>query len=265
VSALEEELGVRLLLRSSKGVTSTSAGKTFLQHRTSFWQMSSAPRWRCAKRDRGRAAVWRSGYPPRCRSVRLCPSFAPVASGCRKVRLKIVEAYSDYLKEWLQSGRLDVAILFSDRPESGLRERALLDEQLVFYQRKGGLHFPRSFHSNGSRMASAIAEQRACLRRVIEDACAPACLQLNWSPRSIRYRASRATERASGTPFFPLGSVAQEVAAGKLQWTNRQRPDVAPRGRASNIMRPQTAASSAVIALVEEVIQTWWFQVLAGH
>jgi len=32
VSALEEELGVRLLLRSSKGVTSTSAGKTFLQH-----------------------------------------------------------------------------------------------------------------------------------------------------------------------------------------------------------------------------------------
>ncbi len=32
VAALEEELGVRLLLRSSKGVTSTSAGKTFLEH-----------------------------------------------------------------------------------------------------------------------------------------------------------------------------------------------------------------------------------------
>ena len=32
MSTLEEELGARLLLRSNKGVTPTSAGKTFLEH-----------------------------------------------------------------------------------------------------------------------------------------------------------------------------------------------------------------------------------------
>ena len=32
MSTLEDELGVRLLLRSSKGVTPTSTGKTFLEH-----------------------------------------------------------------------------------------------------------------------------------------------------------------------------------------------------------------------------------------
>ena len=120
MSTLEDELGVRLLLRSSKGVTPTSAGNAFLEHAKLV----------LADVERASQAVREAGSVPSGSVAIGLPTTVslgatlPILRACRErlpqVRLKIVEAYSGFLKEWLQSGRLDVAILFGDKPESGL-------------------------------------------------------------------------------------------------------------------------------------------------
>src|SRR5438309_9916191 len=132
MSTLEEDLGVRLLLRSSKGVTPTSVGKTFLEHAKLV--LADVERASLAVREAGSvpSGSVAIGLPT---TVSLGATL-PILRACRErlpqVRLKIVEAYSGFLKEWLQSVRLDLAILFSDKPATGLRQRALLDEHLLF-------------------------------------------------------------------------------------------------------------------------------------
>ncbi len=258
VAALEEELGVRLLLRSSKGVTSTSAGKTFFEHAKLV--LADVERASLAVREAesvpsGSVAI---GVPS---TVSLSATL-PILRACRErlpqVRLKIVEAYSDYLKEWLKSGRLDLAILFGgDRPESGLSERALLDEQLVFVTSARATALPKRLSLKRlAQFPLVLPSSEHGLRRIIDDACAPLGLQLDVvaeidSLPSVK----KATEAGIGSTILPLVSVAEEIAAGKLQVARIASDRMSRRVVcATNVMRPQTPASSAVIALVQEVI-----------
>lgn len=257
MSTLEEELGVRLLLRSSKGVTLTSAGKTFLEH----------ARLVLADVERASLAVREAGSVPSGNVAIGLPTTVslgatlPILSACRErlpqVRLKIVEAYSGFLKEWLQSGRLDVAILFDDKPESGLNKCALLDEQLVFVSSARAAAIPgRLTLEQLAQWPLVLPSSEHGLRRIIDDACAPLGLLLNVvaeidSLPSVK----KATEARIGSTILPLVSVAEEIAAGKLQ-ASLITSDLMSRRVvcATNITRPSTPASSSVIALIQEVI-----------
>src|SRR5262245_1478076 len=104
ITALEDEVGARLFERSSRGVTLTEAGKTFLEHAKVV--LADVERARQAVRDtsavpRGDVVI---GFPT---TVALAATV-PVVRACRErlpqVRLKVIEAYSGFLREWLQSG-----------------------------------------------------------------------------------------------------------------------------------------------------------------
>ena len=94
------------------------------------------------------------------------------------------------------------------------------------------------------------------LRRIIDDACAPLGLQLEViaeidSLPSVK----KATEAGIGSTILPLVSVAEEIAAGKLQASRIASDRMSRRVVcATNVTRPSTPASSAVIALIQEVI-----------
>lgn len=257
ISTLEDELGVRLLLRSSKGVSMTAAGKTFLEH----------ARLVLADVERAALAVREAGAVPSGNVAIGLPTTVslgatlPILSACRErlpqVRLKIVEAYSGFLKEWLQSGRLDVAILFDDKPESGLSKRALLDEQLVFVTSAREAPIPRQLSLERlARWPLVLPSSEHGLRRIIDDACAPLGLQLDVvaeidSLPSVK----KATEAGIGGTILPLVSVAEEISAGKLQAARIASARMSRRVvSATNVTRPSTPAGSAVLALMHEVI-----------
>lgn len=257
MSSLEQELGARLFVRSSKGVSLTPAGKTFMEHAKIV--LADAERAANAVRDAdsvpsGSVAI---GMPT---TVSLGATL-PILRACREqlpqVRLKVVEAYSGFLKEWLLSGRLDLAILFDDQPESGLQKRALLDEELVFVTSADVVARPRRLSLERLAESPLVLPSREHgLRRIIDEAYAPLGLQLDVvaeidSLPSVK----KAVEAGIGGTILPLVSIAEERAAGKLRATriasNRMSRRVVC---AICAARPSTPACTAVSALVHEAI-----------
>lgn len=256
ITALEHELGARLLDRSSRGVTPTEAGKVFLEHAQVV----------LADAERARLAVRESTSVPSgevalglTTTVALAATM-PILSACRErlpqVKLKVVEAYSGFLRERLQSGRLDLALLYDDVQDTRLSRYPLLDDQLVLVT---STRHPLPGKISMTELVQSplvLPGREHGLRRIIEDACAPLQLELNVvaeieSLNSVK----RATEAGIANTILPLGSVAEEVAEGRLRTTEIDSPRMLRRVVcATNTTRPASVASAAVVQLILDVI-----------
>jgi LysR family transcriptional regulator, nitrogen assimilation regulatory protein len=258
IAALEHEVGAKLFERSSRGMALTEAGRLFLTHAKLV--LMDAERARLAVREtlsapQGDVAI---GLPT---TVALAATL-PILVACRDrlpgVRLKLVEAYSGFLREWLLAGRLDIALLYGDAAEPGLSKRALLDDRLVLVTRNSGARTPRKLPLG--RLPDwplVLPGVEHGLRRIIDDACAPQGLRLDVvaeieSLGSVK----RAVEAGIGGTILPAMSVAEEVAAGRLRTIVIDSPSMSRRVvRATSVMRPATNAAVAVHALVHEVVR----------
>lgn len=257
IAALEAEVGSRLFDRSSRGVTLTESGKVFLEHAKVV----------LADVERARAAVRESDAVPRGEvAIGLTTTVAlaammPIVSACRarypEIKLKVVEAYSGFIREWLQSGRLDLALLYTDAPEPGLTKRPLLEDKLVLVSGPHGPALPKKLGLSAlAGRPLVLPGQDHGLRRIIDDACAPLNIQLNVvaeieSLGSVK----RAAEAGIGETILPQGAVAEEVAAGRLRTALLNSPAMTRRVVcATSAVRPATLAKQAVAELVQEVI-----------
>ena len=256
ITALEDELGTRLLDRSSRGVALTEAGKVFLEH----------ARLVLADAERARLAVQQSAADPRGEvSLGLTTTVAlaatmPILSACRsrlpQVRLKVVEAYSGFLRERLQAGRLDLALLYDDAMDTGLSKRPLLDDKLVFVTHAAH-DVPATLPLETlAQWPMVLPGREHGLRRMIDDACAPMKLKLQIvaeieSLNSVK----RAAEAGIGATILPQGSVAEEVAQNRLRTAEIASPHMRRRVVcAVNTTRPASVANDAVAQLIVEVV-----------
>ena len=257
ITALENDLGVRLLDRSSRGVTPTEVGKVFLEH--AYIVLADAERARMAVRElnkipRGEVALGLTN------TVALAATM-PILSACRErlpqVKLKVVEAYSGFLRERLQSGRLDLALLYDDMLDPGLSKHPLLDDQLVLVSSAAEAISTRLSLSELASLALVLPGREHGLRRIIDECCAAYGVELKVvaeieSLSSVK----RATEAGIGHTILPLGSVAQEVAEGRLRTSEIDNPRMKRRVIcATSTTRPASLASTAVLNLILDVVQ----------
>lgn len=257
IAALEDELGARLLDRSSRGVTPTEAGKVFLEHA----QLVLADAERARMAVRASTAVPRGEVALGLTTTVALAATMPILSACRErlphVKLKVVEAYSGFLRERLQSGRLDLALLYDDAVEAGLSRQPLLDDQLVLVT-SARADLPTTLPlSELGRWPLVLPGREHGLRRLIDDACSAEKLELTIVAEIESLNTvKRATEAGLGNTILPLGAVAEEVSAGRLRTIEID--DQRMRRRvvcATNTTRPTSVASAAVTRLIREVIE----------
>lgn len=258
IAALEDELGTRLFERSSRGMQPTDAGLVFLDHAKVV----------LGDVERARAAVQQSGDTPRGEVAIGLPTTValaatvPIVGACRErlpnVRLKVIEAYSGYLREWLQAGRLDLAVLFGDTSDTALSKQPLLDERLALVSRSGEVKFPaRISLSKVAAVDLVLPTRDHGLRRIIDDACVPLGLALNVvaeidSLSSVK----RAVDAGIGSTILPLAAVAEEVAVGRLKASAISDASMTRRVvLAVNVTRPATRAATAVSGVAIELIR----------
>lgn len=131
VSALENELKQRLLIRSKQGVQPTAAGHTLYRHAQTILRLV----------DQARLDVAASGAAPSGRvSIAIAPysmasSLTPdiireVGRRYPDIVLHLTEIYGGVLSEAIKNGRLDMALIYEPGPIRGVQFTTLIAEDL---------------------------------------------------------------------------------------------------------------------------------------
>jgi LysR family transcriptional regulator, nitrogen assimilation regulatory protein len=130
VKHLEEELGVELLVRSSRGVSVTESGRILLGHAGRILkaiELAMADLRDRAEEPRGPVSI---GLPSSACNVLSVPLAEAVRKQFPKVILRTMDAMSGHVQQWLTEGSIDVGILYDVNEVRHLRVTPLLVEEL---------------------------------------------------------------------------------------------------------------------------------------
>jgi len=129
IRLLEEELKVTLFTRHGRGMVPTSAGELLRTRAAGILRQIEETRDELIEEGgavRGRVVF---GLPPTVGAVVATRLIERFLATHPEVRLRVVQAFSGYLLEWLQGGEIDIAVVYGGTP-AAVRARPLLVETL---------------------------------------------------------------------------------------------------------------------------------------
>ena len=130
---LEEELGVDLLLRHARGVTPTELGQQLYDHARRILQEVDRAKDVVRSRSRNPSGKVSVGLPTSaCRGLGL-PLISALAERQPNITLHVVEAMTGYLDDFLQHGRLDVALLYDHKAFEHVAWTEMMVEDLMLF------------------------------------------------------------------------------------------------------------------------------------
>lgn len=130
VRRLEIELKQTLLLRNGRGVSTTEAGRRLLDHGRGILHQVGRAREEVEEvkgAPVGRVAL---GMPPTIAKLLTVPLVNEFRARLPRGVLSIVEGLSVSMQEWLQMGRIDVALLYNPVPSPSVDSIPFLEEDL---------------------------------------------------------------------------------------------------------------------------------------
>lgn len=137
VRHMEAELGVPLLLRTSRGAEPTESGMILLRHARAILDQLAVAEEEIRGQTSDPAGEVRLGLPATICEVIAVPLIREVHQRHPKIRLRLAEAMSGYVQDWLKEGRLDLAILYNDISDSRIASRKILEEELILFGSPG--------------------------------------------------------------------------------------------------------------------------------
>lgn len=270
VKALEDTLGVKLLMRSVAGVTTTQEGAELLVKATQVLeQLDSLARsiGPHSEEVSGRVVL---GLPHSTAAVLATPLMRAAIRQFPNVRLHLIDSLSGYLREWIESGRLDLAVLFDPLPKAGVRLAPIMVEDLCLVGRPGSwpagqLEIPLCEIAGHPIIIPSPAHSN---RRLLESAVLSHGVRLNIIAE-IDSLAIQKLMVSDGQVFSILthGSIYNELAAGTLQAVRIVEPTVSRSVMlASAMARSGNHACNAIHKLtLETALGLLRSQIWLGH
>ncbi len=131
VQSLEAELGTQLLFRTTRGVVPTEAGLRLIKRGESLLRYVSEMRNEISAAAENPSGEITIGMPQS-----ISPVLAPlIIQECRQLypqlSIHITEGLSVFLTEWLNLGKIDLAVMSNFNEPKGLRISHLANEDLV--------------------------------------------------------------------------------------------------------------------------------------
>ncbi|SCK10212.1 LysR family transcriptional regulator, nitrogen assimilation regulatory protein [Variovorax sp. HW608] len=133
IAAMESELSVPILLRSSQGVAATQAGMTLYRHARQVLRQLEQLRVEVGQAGEGEVGTVTIGLPTSVAAIVAVPLYRAVRLQHPGIRLNIIESMSGNLMDLLASQRLDLAVLFREVESRGVAVLPLLRDSLAIY------------------------------------------------------------------------------------------------------------------------------------
>ena len=259
---MEADLGLPLLFRTPQGVQPTEAGLILLRNARLIIEQ-----FEVAQREiRGSAAEpsgeVRLGLPSSISPLLGVPLVLAARQALPKVTLRIAEAMSGYVLDWLRQGRVDLGLLYGLPEDRDLRATGLLTETLVVFAASeppdGGRHPDGEAIAFGDLAALPLIlpSPGHGLRDLLDAAAAARGVRLATAIDIDAYGAiKQLVGRRLGYSILPAHAVRREVGDGSLRaWT----VDPALTRVVSMVQpgdRPATQAVTAVEALCRATLR----------
>lgn len=259
IATLEAEFNQQLLVRTPKGVTPTEAGKTLYRHAQGILKQLDQARvevGRASQALKGKVSV---GLSPGTAASKLAlPLLRAVRSQHPELVLHLNENFGTTLAAQISDGRMDMAVLYAQKPISGMSITPLLHEELV-------LVTPSSMAISGKKIIlQEIAEQGLLMlrksneiRRLVDEALK----RSNCTPRVVAEIESiptlvNAMANSIGSTVLPLSAAQLVERACQCQLIRLSDPiaqvSLALCTSDSLVMSPPAAAVRAILMELAE-------------
>jgi LysR family nitrogen assimilation transcriptional regulator len=228
---LEEELGVKLLIRNGRGVELTEAGSILLsQAEALLHQLEDVAKLVSGREEKFKGHIV-VGLPPTCGLLIGPVIFETFRARWPYATMILREGISSSLEEWLLDRRLDIAVMHNPLPLEGIDIEPVLHERMVLVQAPSKDREARQSKSMRIRDLGSIPLILPSLphsnRRLIERAAAQHGTRLNVVAEvdSVRFIMAL-VKRGQGQTLQTYAGVAAEVEAGQLAARAIDRPSL---------------------------------------
>ncbi len=213
---LEEELGTALLVRHSRGVQPTPAGKLFYERSKAIMEIIDRTREDIQRLNAQVRRNYRLGLTASL-TMLMGPDLQLLAQRMHPdLALTLVEAPSFQLADAVLRRELDAALAYDVESMPGLAIVPLLDEELLFV-RAGPNGTGETALSTVIESPLAIGAERDVARRALARTAGinPASLPLAFEVQSIA-AIRELLLRGEACSVLPVGAVAADVESGRL-------------------------------------------------
>lgn len=257
IQNLEQELKSALFYRHGRGIALTEVGAKLHTALSPMLQQFDQVQQEIIDQANTPSGLVRFGIPPSIGSTIVAPLAETFRAECPAVHLHVVEAFSGTLFEWIESGTIDLGILYDSRRARSMNVIPLLQEEL---------HLIDNPHATCRGPVASLEEVHLDrlvlpgtghgLRRVVDAMFHNAGIKLELTLEIDSVPAlKQLVEMGAAQTILPFGAVHREVKENRLI----ARPFAAGDLRATLVLatalhRPVTKATRQLIHIIQDQI-----------
>jgi LysR family nitrogen assimilation transcriptional regulator len=260
VLAMEAELGIFLLHRSARGVKPTEEGLRLFDEARTIQTRISGLRDHVRGGDARPYGQVRFGMPGTVSEQLSVPLIEAAQKEFPDISLRIAEAMSGFVLDWLREGVVDIALLFDAPDTKGLIRHEALSEEIVLFGAadiKGAPKGPDIALHAALRLPLVLPSPSHGLRMLIDAAALAAGIDVHPSVEIDSYRQiKRLVARGAAFAILPISAIEAEVRSGAMRAWRLQKPAIRRRViLAYPADRQLSGASRAVLQLGWHVLR----------
>lgn len=257
--AVEDELGVKLLVRHARGVSPTQDGRVFVEHARKVLREMDQIREVLSSTSANPSGRVTVGLPTSaCRGLSL-PLTKAAAAAYPGIKLHIVEAMTGNLDEWIESGKLDIALLYNHKAYENVAWTELMVEDLMVivaadseYARLDEVPF-----ASLADFPLVLPGMQNTLRHVVERLATRLDIEIGVAMDCDSLQGIIELVKAGYVTIFPSFGMSHMIASGEFRALPLINPT--PDWRLSVVLSKRTSdthCSRAIVQLLAETIRS---------